>query len=185
MGSRNSTTRYKAGPGFLIDKNGCVIDICGFSNSCNPNSCLTSCGPFPYNSCMLPQQCGPCAPCNPCGPIAPCGPCNPCGPCAPPPFPLPFGQPCCEPDFFPCNNFGCAEPQLNIYNYAYEKSCDPFMYNNPCFPTFSQRYCQLQPCFQKQVFFLYKFNIYFLNIMIKFLSIFFKVCSSVFKSISV
>lgn len=145
MGSRNSTTtKYRAGPGFFLDKNGCVVDVCG--NSCNP-----------CNPCM-PQfnQCNPCLPQPQFNTCAPCQPCQPCQPCSPYPFsqfPYACGQPCCEPEML--NMYARDEqPQLNIYNYTYEKPCDPYFFNsaNQCFPTFSNRY--IQPCFQKQVILL-------------------------------
>lgn len=129
MGSRNSTTKFRAGPGYLLDKSGCIIDVCGSPMSVG-NPCMSQ-----FSSC------------------SPCGPYNQ--------FTFGGAQPCCEPELL--NVFSRdidQQPQLNIYNYAYEKpqACDPFYFNscNPCYPTFSQRY--IQPCFQKQVKFSFIFN---------------------------
>ena len=137
MGTRNSTTKYRAGPGFLLDRNGCVIDTVGCYDSCNP--CFSGCNP-----CLNTTQI--CNPCNPCMSI--CAP-----PCVATYNPFSCGQPCIDNDISIFNPMPCYRDDtaslLNIYNFAYEKPYDPFNQCNPCFPAFSQRY--IQPCFQKQV----------------------------------
>jgi hypothetical protein len=133
MGTRNSTTKYRAGPGFLLDRNGCIIDTIGCFDPCFPGC----------NPCLNSSQI--CNPCNPCVSI-----CQP--PCVATYSTFPCGQSCIDNDMSFFNPICYRDDNaslLNIYNFAYEKPYDPFSQCNPCYPAYSQRY--IQPCFQKQV----------------------------------